>query len=97
MLVALRYGTVQNVSHEYENFLSQPKLYIIAVLRIRDPMPFWPLDPDPGSGMGLFRNPDLGFQNPDTYFLELCDKFLDKKFYNSLKTGPNFFSSAFQK
>ncbi len=31
-----------------------------AVLRIwiRDPGPFWPLDPDPGSGIGFFRIPD---------------------------------------
>jgi hypothetical protein len=35
------------------------------------------LTPEPGSGI---RN-----------FLELSDKFLGKKFYNSLKTGPNFF------
>jgi hypothetical protein len=28
---------------------------------------------------------------PTPYFLELGDKFLGKKFYNTLKTGPNFF------
>jgi hypothetical protein len=47
---------------------------------------FLTLDPDPGSGIGFFRIPD-----PNSYFLELSDKFLGKKFYNSLKTGPNFF------
>jgi hypothetical protein len=41
-------------------------------------------DPDPGSGIGFFRI-------PTPYFLLLRDKFSDKKFYNSLKTGPNFF------
>ncbi len=54
-------------------------------------------DPDPGSG--AFRPwtwiRDLeqvfsGSQIPTPYFLELSDKFLGKKFYNSLKTGPNF-------
>ncbi len=30
--------------------------------RIRVPVPFWPLDPDPGSGIGFFRIPDLGSQ-----------------------------------
>jgi hypothetical protein len=35
--------------------------------------------------------PDLGSRVPNPYFLELSDKILGKKFYNSLKTGPNFF------
>ncbi len=56
-------------------------------------------DPDPGSGAFLTLDPDLGSgigffsgsRIPTRYFLELCDKFLGKKFYNSLKTGPNFF------
>ncbi len=30
---------------------------------IRDPVPFWPLDP--GSGIGFFRIPDLGSRIPD--------------------------------
>ncbi len=52
---------------------------------------FLTLDLDPGSGIGFF--PDLGsrFRIPTPYFLELSDKFLGKKFYNSLKTGPSFF------
>jgi hypothetical protein len=45
------------------------------------------LDPDPESGIGFF----YGSRIPTPYFLELSDKFLGKKFYNSLKTGPNFF------
>jgi hypothetical protein len=32
-----------------------------------------------------------GSRIPTPYFLELSDKFLGKKFYNSLKNGPNFF------
>jgi hypothetical protein len=49
-------------------------------------------DPDPGSG--AFLTPGSGIPNP--YFEELSDNFLGKKFYNSLKIGPNFFSSALQ-
>ncbi len=53
---------------------------------IRDTVPFWPLDPDPGSGSGI------GFSRiPNPYFWELSEKFLGKKFYNSLTSGPNFF------
>ncbi len=44
---------------------------------IRDPVPFWPLDP--------------GSRISTPYFSELSDKFLGKKFYNSLKTGQNLF------
>ncbi len=62
---------------------------------VADPDPgsgaFLTLDPYPGSGIGFFRIPDLGSRIPTPYFLELSDKFLGKKFYNSLKTGPNFF------
>ncbi len=52
-------------------------------------------DPGPGSGIDFFpdpgsRIPDLRSRIPNPYFLELSDKFLCKKFYNSLKTGPNF-------
>ncbi len=52
---------------------------------------FQTLDPDPGSGIGFYRIPDLGSRIPTPYFLGLSDKFLGKKFYNSLKTGPIFF------
>jgi hypothetical protein len=62
---------------------------------VADPDPgasaFLTLDPDPGSGIGFFRIPDFGSWIPTPYFLELSDKFLGKKFYNSLKPGPNFF------
>ncbi len=67
-----------------------------AVLRIRDPVPFWPLNP--GSGIGFFRIPDLGLRIPDPkpIFWELRVSFLGKKFYNSLKIGPNFFLQHFK-
>jgi hypothetical protein len=56
-------------------------------------------DPDPGSGAFLtsgsgIRNrffPYLGSQIPNPYFRDLCEYFLGKKFYNSLKIGPNYF------
>jgi hypothetical protein len=64
---------------------------------VADPDPgsgaFLTRDPDPGSGIGFF--PDLGSRIPTPYFLELSDKFLGKKFYNSLKTGPNFDNKFF--
>jgi hypothetical protein len=50
---------------------------------------FLTLDPDPGSGLGFFPDPESRIPTPS--FLELSDKFLGKKFYNSLKTGPDFF------
>ncbi len=61
-------------------------------------------DPDPGSGAFLtpgsgIRNrifPDLGSRIPNPYFRELSDNFLCKKFYNSLKIGPNFFLQHFK-
>jgi hypothetical protein len=42
---------------------------------------------------------DLGSWIPDpnpVFFLELSDKFLGQKFYNSLKTGPTFFLQHFK-
>jgi hypothetical protein len=69
-------------------------------------------DPDPGSGAFLtpgsgafltpgsgIRNrffPDLGSRIPRPYFLELFDNFFGKKFYISLKIGPNFFLQHFK-
>ncbi len=51
-----------------------------AVLRIRDPVPFWPLDP--GSRIRNRFFPDPGSQ---THIFD------NKRFYNSLKIDPNFF------
>jgi hypothetical protein len=68
-------------------------------------------DPDPGSGAFLtpgsrIQNrffpdpgsqiPDLGSRIPRPNFLELFDNFFGKKFYNSLKIGPNFFLQPFK-
>jgi hypothetical protein len=65
-------------------------------------------DPDPGSGAFLTpgsgiwntffpdpgsRIPDLRSRIPYPYFRELSDNFWGKKFYNSLKIGPNVFFS----
>ncbi len=76
------------------NIMAGNRVYLqITVLRIRDQVPFWPLDGDPVSGIGFFRilDRDLGSRIPNPYFWEVSDKFLGKKFYNSLKTVPNFF------
>jgi hypothetical protein len=62
-------------------------------------------DPDPGSGAFLTSGsgiqnrffPDPGSRIPDPKPIFLSDNFFGKKFYNSLKIGRNFFSSAFQK
>ncbi len=58
-------------------------------------------DTDPGSGAFLTLGPGSGIRNrffpdprsriPTPYFLDISDKFLCKKFNNSLKSGPNFF------
>jgi hypothetical protein len=59
---------------------------------------------DPGSGAFLTpgsgtRNrffPNPGSRIPDPKLSELSDNFLGKKFYNSLKIGPNFFLQHFK-
>jgi hypothetical protein len=70
------------------------------VLRIRDPRSGAFLIPGPGSGIriGFFWISDPGSSIPDPkpIFFEFSDKFLGKKFYNSLKTGPNFFLQHFK-
>jgi hypothetical protein len=38
----------------------------------------------------------LRIRIPTPYFLELSDKFLGEKFYNSLQIGPNFFLQHFK-
>ncbi len=61
-------------------------------------------DPDPGSGAFLtpgsgIRNrffPDPGSRILNPYFWEFSDNFLGKKFYNSMKIGPNFFLQQFE-
>ncbi len=67
--------------------------HAVLRIRIRDPVPFdpwtWIRDPE----QVFFRIPDPGSRIPDPnhIFLKLSDKYLGKKFYNSLNTGPNFF------
>jgi hypothetical protein len=63
---------------------------------IRDRVLFDPWIRNPGSGIGFFRIPDLGSRIPRPYFQELFDNFFGKKFYNSLKIGPNFFLQHFK-
>jgi hypothetical protein len=69
------------------------KYVLKSALRIRDPRSSASLTHGPGSGSGIgFSGSRI--QNP--YFWELSDKSLGKKFYNSLKTGPNFFLEHFK-
>jgi hypothetical protein len=45
----------------------------------------------PGPESGIRNRFFSGSRIPTPYFLDFSDKFLGKKFYNSLKTGQNFF------
>ncbi len=70
------------------------KLLAVLRVRIRDPVPFWPLDP--GFGIGFFRIPEKKISDPwsrisNPYFWKLCDNFLGKKFYNFFKICQIFF------
>ncbi len=56
------------------------------LLSVADPDPGSGAFLTPGSGMGFF--PDPGSQD---HILKSFDNFFGKKFYNSLKIGPNFF------
>jgi hypothetical protein len=71
--------------------LSRSRTKVNTTDSVKDPDPGFGafLTPGPGSGKGFFPHP--GSRIPTPYILELSDKFLGKKFYNSLKTGPNFF------
>ncbi len=44
----------------------------------------------------FFPDPGSRITDPNPIFLELSDKFSGKMFYNSLKTGPNFFLQQFK-
>jgi hypothetical protein len=52
----------------------------------------------PGSGIrnGFIPDPGSRIPDPKPIFLKLCDNFLDKKFFNSLKIEPNFFLQHFK-
>jgi len=55
-----------------------------SVFRIRNPVPFWPLDP----GWVKSQDPNPGFrirvEQPVSYYLELRNHFLGLKYFNSL-------------
>ena len=61
--------------------------YYIAVFRIRDPVPFWPLDPE--SGISFFRIPDPNF--PNHSFESLMTIFWVKSSIILWKLGQIFF------
>ncbi len=69
-----------------------PKNSVLRI-RIRDPVPFWPLDPV-FSGIPI---PDLGSGIPNPYVWELGQNFWGKNFNNSLKIGLNFFLQHLKK
>ncbi len=74
-------------------FLRRSACYSVLRIRIWDPgtSAFLTLDPDPWSGIDFSPNPRSRIPDPNPIYLELNDKFLGTKFYNSLKIGPNFF------
>ncbi len=71
------------VSLQYLRKLFNPCWQPVLRIRIRDPVPFWPLDP--GNGMVFFRISDPE-SNPQPIFFTACRHFLDKnrKYFNSL-------------
>jgi hypothetical protein len=60
------YARRQNATHSLK----------ITVLRIRDPVPFWPLDPGSGMGRGQHPDPGSGMNNLDHIFESLETIFL---------------------
>ncbi len=63
-------------------------------IRVRDPVPFWPLNP----GIGIFfPNPDLWYRIPNTYFWKLSDNSLGKSTGTKIlrEFGSNFFFYLF--
>ena len=60
-------------------------------IRIRDRGSGAFLTPGPGIQNRFFPDPGSRIPDPNPYFWEFSDNFLGKKFYNSLKIGPNFF------
>ncbi len=69
---------------------------LLAGCSVADPDPGYGTFLTPGSGILNRFFPDLESRIPNPYFWELSDNFLGKKFYNSLKTGPNFFLQHFK-
>ncbi len=60
-------------------------------IRIRDQVPFWPLGPDPGSGIGF-----SGSRIPNPYFWELSDNFGVKSSIILWKLAQIFFLQHFK-
>ncbi len=71
-------------------------MFAVALVSVADPDPGSGAFLTPGSGIrnGFFPNP--GSRIPRPYFEELFDNFFGKKFYKSLKIGPNFFLWRFK-
>ncbi len=63
----------RNQGFSYRYYFCLVKDPAVLRIRIRDPVPFWPLDP--GSGIGFFRIPDLGSRIPNPYIWEHIENF----------------------
>ncbi len=82
-------------AHSFSNSSSKLNFYVAEMTQVRKANIFCSVADQRSRIRCLFdpwtRIQDLGSQIPTPYFLELSDKFLGKKFYNSLKTVPKFF------
>jgi hypothetical protein len=77
---------------EKEVLLSEAKYFSVA-----DPGSWILCLFNPGPGSGIRNRFFSGSRIPIPYFLKLSDKCLGEKFYNFLKTGPNFFLQHLKK
>ncbi len=59
--------------------------YAVLRFRIRDPVPFWPLDPGFGIRDGYKARIRIRDEQPGSYFRELRNNFFGLKYLNSLK------------
>ncbi len=77
-------GERQRMNMLYSDGMNVCTIISSVRIRIRDPVPFWPLDP--GSGMSRKSASGSGIQDeqPGSYFLELRNHFLGLKYLNSL-------------
>ncbi len=85
-----------NIAEMWKRFAKNLDFYQCCGSGILDQVPFCSFL-TPGSGIRNRIFPDLGSRIPNPYFWELSVNFLGKKFYNSLKIGPNFFLHHFKK
>ncbi len=67
------------------NFVWIHAVYVRPMLRIRirDPVPFWPLDPESGMGKKSGSGSGIRDEQPRSYFRELRNNFLGLKNLNS--------------